>query len=148
MPYTNDGYTKFIYPLKLHEDLAAGRPTVGTPIRSLVDFADVIAFPRTFDEWSAAIAEGLSPAANTPERCAARRAGARRFDWDDVVCSIARTIAERLGVDLAGVHPRLALWITRQTRLPDIQALGRAGEVPLRYPATRCGVPQRRRRVP
>jgi len=47
MPYTNDGYTKFIYPLKLHEYLAAGRPTVGTPIRSLVDFASVIALPRT-----------------------------------------------------------------------------------------------------
>jgi hypothetical protein len=65
------------------------------------DFADVIALLRTFDESSAAIAEGLSPAANTPERCAARRAVARRFDWDDVVCSIARTIAQRLGVDLA-----------------------------------------------
>jgi len=100
MPYTNDGYTKFIYPLKLHEYLAAGRPTVGTPIRSLTDFAHVIALPRTFDEWSAAIAEGLTPAANTPERCAARRAVARQFDWDDVVGNIARTIARRLGVDL------------------------------------------------
>jgi len=100
MPYTDDGYTKFIYPLKLHEYLAAGRPTVGTPIRSLVDFSDVIALPRTFDEWSGAITEGLSPAANTPERCAARRAVARQFDWDDVVCTIARTIARRLGIDL------------------------------------------------
>jgi glycosyltransferase involved in cell wall biosynthesis len=100
MPYRNDGYTKFIYPLKLHEYLAAGRPTVGTPIRSLVDFADVIALPRTHEEWSAAIVEALTPAANTPERCAARRAVARQFDWDDVVCNIARTIAGRLGVDV------------------------------------------------
>jgi hypothetical protein len=100
MPYTSNGYTKFIYPLKLHEYLAAGRPTVGTPIRSLVDFAEVIALPRTFDEWSAAIAEGLTPAANTPERCAARRAVARRFEWDDVVRGIASTIAQRLGTDI------------------------------------------------
>jgi len=44
--------------------------------------------------------EALTPAANTPERCAARRAVARRFDWDDIVCTIARTIARRLGADL------------------------------------------------
>jgi glycosyltransferase involved in cell wall biosynthesis len=100
MPYTNDGYTKFIYPLKLHEYLAAGRPTIGTPIRSLVDFAEVVALPRTFEEWSVAIAMGLTPAANTPERCAARRAVARRFDWDDVVRGIADKIARRLGTAL------------------------------------------------
>jgi len=105
MPYTNDGYTKFIYPLKLHEYLAAGRPTVGTPIRSLVDFADVVALPRTFEEWSAAVAAGLGPAANTPERCDARRAVARRFDWDDVVRGIAAKITTRLGTDTADSEP-------------------------------------------
>ncbi len=60
MPYRKDGYTKFIYPLKLHEYLAAGRPTVGTSIRSLQDFANVISLADTYGEWSTAIAEGLN----------------------------------------------------------------------------------------
>lgn len=97
MPYRDDGYTKFVYPLKLHEYLAAGRPTVGTPIRSLRDFSHVVALPQTREEWSAAIEESLQPAANTPGVCAARRATAQEYDWDIVVRRIARTILERLG---------------------------------------------------
>lgn len=97
MPYTDDGYTKFIYPLKLHEYLAAGRPTVGTPIRSLQDFSDVVALPRTPEEWSKAIADALEPAASSSERCAARQAVARRYDWHKVVHRIAEVIANRLG---------------------------------------------------
>lgn len=100
MPYKFDGYTKFVYPLKLHEYLATGRPTVGTPIRSLVDFVDVLALPRTPDEWSAAIAESLTPAANAPERCSKRRAVARQYDWEIVVGNIAEKIAQRLGLKI------------------------------------------------
>ena len=35
MPYLANDYTKYIYPLKLHEYLASGTPVVGTRIRSL-----------------------------------------------------------------------------------------------------------------
>lgn len=35
LPYKANDYTKYIYPLKLHEYLAGGKPIVGTPIRSL-----------------------------------------------------------------------------------------------------------------
>src|SRR5208283_729816 len=35
MPYKVDDYTKYIYPLKLHEYLASGNPVVGSPIPSL-----------------------------------------------------------------------------------------------------------------
>lgn len=97
MPYWANDYTKYIYPLKLHEYLASGRPTVGTRIRSLEEFVDVVALPSTPDEWSAAITEALSPAANTAERRAARQTVARRHDWDVLVKEIARTIAQRLG---------------------------------------------------
>jgi glycosyltransferase involved in cell wall biosynthesis len=100
MPYTNDGYTKFIYPLKLHEYLAAGRPTVGTPIRSLQDFSNILALPCTPDEWSKAIAASLDPSARSPERCDARRAVARQYDWERVVLKIANTIARRLGIEI------------------------------------------------
>ncbi len=36
--YKLNDYTKYIYPLKLHEYLAAGRPVVAAPIRSLLEF--------------------------------------------------------------------------------------------------------------
>lgn len=103
MPYRKDGYTKFIYPLKLHEYLAAGRPTVGTSIRSLQDFANVISLADTYEEWSTAIAEGLKLSANTVERCEIRRAVALEYDWASVTRKIAFTIAGRLDRKNAGV---------------------------------------------
>jgi glycosyltransferase involved in cell wall biosynthesis len=97
MCYQVNDYTKFIYPLKLHEYLAAGRPVVGAPIRTLRDFAHVLEIAETPTEWSAAIARSLAPAASTPERIAARRAAARPHDWDRLVATIARLLADKLG---------------------------------------------------
>ena len=45
--YKVDDYTKFIFPLKLHEYLASGKPVVGSPIRSLQNFTHVITLART-----------------------------------------------------------------------------------------------------
>jgi glycosyltransferase involved in cell wall biosynthesis len=97
MPYVADGYTKFIYPLKLHEYLASGRPTVGSRIRSLEDFANVVALATTADEWSAVITEALSPNERGSRRRAERQAVACRHDWDILVARIAQAISARLG---------------------------------------------------
>ena len=97
MPYGINAYTKYIYPLKLHEYLATGRPTVGARIRSLEDCADVVALPGTPEEWSVSIEQALRPAANTTQREEARKEIARRHDWGRVVERIAQTIAARLG---------------------------------------------------
>ena len=95
--YAMDDYTKYIYPMKLHEYLATGRPVVGAPIRSLLGFEDVVTLARTPAEWSAAIAAALEPEALTPARVAARRAVAQEHDWDRIVREIGCTMAERLG---------------------------------------------------
>jgi glycosyltransferase involved in cell wall biosynthesis len=95
--YEINGYTKFIYPLKLHEYLASGRPVVGSLIRSLQDFTHVIRLARTTDEWSQAIQDSLSPAACSAEQVEARRRVARRHDWDRLVGLIAQTLCSRLG---------------------------------------------------
>jgi glycosyltransferase involved in cell wall biosynthesis len=105
MPYLQNDYTKYIYPLKLHEYLASGRPTVGTPIRSLEEFSDVVALPRSADEWSVALADALSPAANTPELRAARQAVAKHHDWDLQVRKIAMTLAQRVAPELHARFP-------------------------------------------
>ena len=92
--YEVNDYTKFIYPLKLHEYLASGRPVVGSPIRSLQDFAHIIRLARTTDEWSQAIQDSLSPAACLAEQVEARRCVARQYDWDRLVGLIAQTLCQ------------------------------------------------------
>jgi glycosyltransferase involved in cell wall biosynthesis len=96
--YAVNGYTKFIYPLKLHEYLASGRPVVGSPIRSLQEFAHIIKLARTPDEWSRALHDSLAPAACSPAQVEARRSIARQHDWNRLVERIARTLCSRLGL--------------------------------------------------
>jgi glycosyltransferase involved in cell wall biosynthesis len=95
--YKVNDYTKFIYPLKLHEYLASGRPVAGSPIRSLQEFAHIIRLARTTDEWSQALTDLLAPAACSAEQVEARRAVARQYDWDRLVGIIARILCDRLG---------------------------------------------------
>ncbi len=97
MPYRINHYTNQIYPLKLHEYLASGRPAVGTPIATLTAFADVVTLARDQQAWLEAIESALTPAATAAERRAARQSVARRHDWDLLVHKIARTMVERLG---------------------------------------------------
>lgn len=96
MPYVRDGYTKYIYPLKLHEYLAGGKPVVGTPIPSLEPFHDSIRLAESADQWSLALRESLGALANTEEARIARQAVARSHDWNALVEQIASTIVERL----------------------------------------------------
>jgi len=97
MPYLIDDYTKYIYPLKLHEYLASGRPVVASPIRTLEDFVGVVKLARRPDEWSEAIGNSLLPATNSLELVAKRRSVARKFDWNTLVRRIAGELCERLG---------------------------------------------------
>ena len=96
MPYALTAYTENVYPLKLHEYLASGRPVVGSPIRSLKDFEGVISLAATADEWSAALARALQPANMDAEAVAARQRTAQRNDWGALVYDIARSICGHL----------------------------------------------------
>jgi len=96
MPYTLDGYTRSIYPLKLHEYLASGRPVVSTPIEAVREFADVVTTAGTTPEWVRAIEGALAPPEPFERAAAARRAVARRFDWDDIVRQLAALILSGL----------------------------------------------------
>lgn len=101
MPYVLNGYTENIYPLKLHEYLACGRPVVATPIRSLRDFSKVIGLACGLEEWSAALSAGLGPQSVSSAAASARQAAARPYDWSMLIHTIAATICARLGPDLA-----------------------------------------------
>jgi glycosyltransferase involved in cell wall biosynthesis len=98
MPYRLDSHSlKYGYPLKLHEYLATGRPTVGTPLHSLAGVNDVVRLATTHDEWSQALTDCLAPEAMDPRQVEARRTVARHHDWDALVETIAHTLCERLG---------------------------------------------------
>jgi glycosyltransferase involved in cell wall biosynthesis len=98
MCYVLNDYTKFIYPLKLHEYLAAGRPVVATPLRSLEEFASVIELPTTEEEWSKALDQSLSAEAQSPARVRARQDVARSYDWGCLVRVVADEMREGLGL--------------------------------------------------
>jgi colanic acid/amylovoran biosynthesis glycosyltransferase len=97
MPYRMNDYTQYIYPLKLHEYLASGRPIVGSPIRSLQDFDHVIKLAETTDAWSQALRDSLAPGACSSAQVEARRSVARKHDWDKLVTLVAQTLCMRLG---------------------------------------------------
>jgi len=138
MPYRLDGYTKYIYPLKLHEFLASGRPVVGTPIRSLQEFAHIVALADTPDAWSIALTDALSAAATRPARVDARRTVARQHDWNTLVRQVARILAERLGptylerLDKAAPELDSSLPLNRlaATQPPNVFSLPRLLETP------------------
>ena len=96
MPYDVDDYTKFIYPMKLHEYLATGVPVVGTPIRTLEDFASVISLADTVDGWSEALERAVAPDARAPDRIAQRQAVACEHDWSALTHRVAEVMAEEL----------------------------------------------------
>ncbi|HKV62637.1 MAG TPA: glycosyltransferase [Candidatus Acidoferrum sp.] len=101
MPYGDNDYTKYIYPLKLHEYLAGGKPLVGTPIATLAPLGDVVLLPKTAEEWSPAIQKALSAAENTAERRSARQNFAKQHDWWVLVQNISETLAQQLGSEYA-----------------------------------------------
>jgi glycosyltransferase involved in cell wall biosynthesis len=100
MPYRPDGYTKYIYPLKMHEYLASGMPAVSSPIRSVQEFGNVVALAGSPDQWSQAIEDALSADQTSPSRRALRQKVAREYAWDKIVDKVAHTIARRLGIPM------------------------------------------------
>ena len=99
MPYVLNDYTKYVYPLKLHEYLASGRPAVGSPTRLLREFQETIQLCTTAEEWSAAIARAMRPEANSTEARWARQDLAKKHDWDVLVHRIARVLCQGLNLE-------------------------------------------------
>jgi glycosyltransferase involved in cell wall biosynthesis len=89
MSYEVTDYTNAIFPLKLNEYLAAGRPVVSSRIDSVLPFADVVRIAGTDDDWVSALEAALSAEACADALVQARRAIAREHDWDRLVARIA-----------------------------------------------------------
>ena len=62
MCYRQTEYTKYIYPVKLHQYLACGKPVVSTHLKQLDEFEDVLKFADGCEEWIEKIDESLDEA--------------------------------------------------------------------------------------
>jgi glycosyltransferase involved in cell wall biosynthesis len=96
MCYEVNDYTKYIYPLKLHEYLAAGRPSVASPIDAVLEHTDVVTIARSDEEWLSSIANALAPSASADAEVARRQARARQYDWDVLAQNVTDLIRKRL----------------------------------------------------
>jgi glycosyltransferase involved in cell wall biosynthesis len=96
MCYDVTDYTRYIYPLKLHEYLASGRPTVTSPIEAMLGFTHAVPVATTEAEWLAAIEDGLSGPDSSEAAARARRDVARTHDWDVLVGRIAQLFVSPL----------------------------------------------------
>jgi len=97
MPYRQNSYATFTYPLKLNEYLAGGRPVVSVPLPALEDADGLVDTASTISEWEDALQRALEPATHASELRLARQAEARRHDWSVIVKQVADAIVDALG---------------------------------------------------
>jgi glycosyltransferase involved in cell wall biosynthesis len=83
-------WTEGIYPLKLHEYLAAGAPVIGANLPSLRPFGDVVEIVDGNADWESAIAAALDGRGVGTRH--ARRAAARENTWDARVSQLERRL--------------------------------------------------------
>jgi len=95
IPYKLDRLTMGIYPLKLHEYLAAGKPVLAGPLPSLRQFSHIIELVNSGPEFLAAAEKALATSQD-PEIIAARVAIAEQNGWEDRINSINKIIEANL----------------------------------------------------
>jgi glycosyltransferase involved in cell wall biosynthesis len=88
---SDDLWIEGIYPLKLHEYLAAGRPIVSADVPSVRLFAHVVAIARGAEQWERALQSALS--SGEPGALAGRRQVAAENSWDARVRQIEAALS-------------------------------------------------------
>lgn len=101
MPYMVTPYTRYIYPMKMHEYLAAGKPVVSTDLENIREFADVVSFADSSDEWINEIARELH--GDSESRRRDRMEVARVNQWSERVRVIHEVIEDTIERKAAGV---------------------------------------------
>jgi glycosyltransferase involved in cell wall biosynthesis len=95
IPYKLDKLTAAIYPLKLHEYLAAGKPVLATPLPSLKAFQQVIELVNTPEEFIRRGEHALT-VAKDEAAMATRLAVAEKNSWHDRIEVTIKLIDQRL----------------------------------------------------
>jgi len=94
---------RFGYPLKLHEYLASGRPSVAAPLLSHSPrmFSEVVNLASTLKNGRWPLPRPFLPMQTRRRPRAARQAVAQEHDWETRVLRIATARAQRLGPEFA-----------------------------------------------
>lgn len=80
IPYRLNEATRYIYPLKLQEYLATGKPVISTPLPAVRPYADVVYIVEDVALFSDTVDRALRE--DNPERAKARREVARANTWE------------------------------------------------------------------
>jgi glycosyltransferase involved in cell wall biosynthesis len=90
IPYVIGGHTLTVYPLKLHEYLAAGRPVVTTALPELRAFSRVVRIGENNDHFVAQVRAAITD--NGLAAIAERVALAKQNTWDQRVIDISAAL--------------------------------------------------------
>ena len=103
LPYNvKRGHTHAIYPLKLHEYLAAGCSVLAADMSELKPFAPVIRIAPDPDAFVQLVPAALAD--NAPDRRQARTNVARQHTWEQRVATIHRVLDQTLAQRQAGAR--------------------------------------------
>lgn len=94
MPYRITPYTKYIYPLKLHEYLACGKPVVATRLPNLEEFKSIISLIDHTKLWIPTIKKALNE--DSLEKINRRLKTAQKNSWKNRVDKIDSLFEEKL----------------------------------------------------
>jgi len=90
VPYKVNDATRGIYPLKLHEYLAAAKPVVSAALPAVVPYADVVAVASSHADFLAKVEQCLKEEGTTLPQ--ARQAVARHNSWEQRIEEKSRHI--------------------------------------------------------
>ncbi len=95
IPYILNDYSHHIFPLKLYEYMAAGKPIVASDMEEMRPYAgDEMTIAHSPEEFLAAVDDAMK--SDTPERAAARREAARNESWDHRVEQVSAILEPML----------------------------------------------------
>jgi glycosyltransferase involved in cell wall biosynthesis len=105
IPYLDTEYTRTVFPSKMLEYLAMGRPVVSTDlpeIRNLDLPSSIVRLEATMDGFVRAVRESMT--AQDSQTAELRREAVRRFDWGTVVGEMGTLITQTLDRKLEVAH--------------------------------------------
>ena len=95
LPFLCNEVTKSIYPLKINEYLASGKPVIATPFsEDILSFNGLIRLEKSHQAFVSAISEEI--AADTPTKQLNRYEEASKNTWDNRVTQIWRLMEEKI----------------------------------------------------
>jgi glycosyltransferase involved in cell wall biosynthesis len=94
MVYRQHGWANSVYPLKLHEYLASGKPCIGSGLTSLREFSEVVHIAESPQEWLEAIRVALED--KDPNRVERRVQVAYENRLETRIAAIEKAIEQKM----------------------------------------------------